>query len=382
MMRLTCVSCKKSYESTKGRYICDVCGPLYGTLEVHYHYDEIQLSRGDFSKTGSLFQFWPLLPVKSLTPIDHAIGGTPLLAFEGHLGLKRLLIKNDGMQFSGSLKDRASVIAMNHALALGYDTIYCASTGNAASSLAILTAHSPLKTMIYVPSETPKGKLAQIMASGATLVKVDGTYDDAFDLAYETGECEGWYCRSSAINPFLLEGKKTAALEILVQNDYVVPDACLVSVGDGTVISALIKGFTEFKMLGLVDQVPRVIGVQAEGADALKRVFDAGRPYTPLVGKAQTLADSISVGNPRDVIKACVALESCGGMMVTVSDDDIVSAMFEMAQTTGVFAEPAGAAPYAALKVLIRNRVLTEADEVVLVVTGSGLKDPSAVLRR
>ncbi|MCD4712481.1 MAG: threonine synthase [Clostridiales bacterium] len=379
MMWLRCVSCGKTYQPEKGRYTCDDCGPLHGTMEVLYEYEDIKLTRDDFSKTGSIFQFDDLLPVKGYTPIDHAIGSTPLLAFNHTPHVERLLIKNDGVNMSGSYKDRASVIAMNMAIKQGYDTIYCASTGNAASSLALLTAHSKLKTVIFVPKSAPAGKLAQLMAAGVTLHVIDGTYDEAFDVAYQVGEKHGWYCRNSAINPYLLEGKKTAAFEILVQNDYRVPDYCLVSVGDGTVISSLIKGFEEFVKVGLVSDVPTVIGVQAEGAATLKHVFDAGKPYKPLQEATHTIADSISVGNPRDVIKACQFIERNGGDLVTVTDDEIVSAIVEMTTLTGVFAEPAGAAPFAALKNLALSGRIKPEDQVVLVVTGNGLKDTSSL---
>lgn len=379
MMWLRCVSCGKTYQPEKGRYTCDECGPLHGTMEVLYEYEDIKLTRDDFSKTGSIFQFDDLLPVKGYTPIDHAIGSTPLLAFNHTPYVERLLIKNDGVNMSGSYKDRASVIAMNMAIKQGYDTIYCASTGNAASSLALLTAHSKLKTVIFVPKSAPAGKLAQLMAAGVTLHVIDGTYDEAFDVAYKVGEKHEWYCRNSAINPYLLEGKKTAAFEILVQNDYRVPDYCLVSVGDGTVISSLIKGFEEFVKVGLVSDVPTVVGVQAEGAATLKHVFDAGKPYKPLQESTSTIADSISVGNPRDVIKACQFIERNGGELVTVTDDEIVNAIMEMTTLTGVFAEPAGAAPFAALKKLALSGKIKPEDQVVLVVTGNGLKDTSSL---
>jgi len=358
---------------------------------VLYPYKDLanQLNAQQFRKHGSLFQFEALLPVGSQTPVDQAVGGTPLLSFEEFkLGdrqehvVKRLLIKHDGISFSGSFKDRASVIAMNMALAEGYRTIYCASTGNAASSLALLTAHSALETAIFVPQSIPKGKLAQLLAAGAKVYPIAGTYDQAFDLSMRVGFKNGWYCRNSAINPYLSEGKKTAAFEILVQNNYAVPDYCLVGVGDGTVVSALIKGFEEFYQLGLVAKVPTVIGIQAAGAATVKRVFDAGPPFIPMREEAHTLADSICVGDPRDVIKACTYMQRNGGWFEAVSDQQIVDAMLEMTVKTGVFAEPAGAIPYAGLKQMLQNHRILSEHTVVLVVTGTGLKDPRPVEAR
>ncbi len=375
---LTCVSCGQVFEPRKDLYTCLACGPYLGTLEVGYPMETLktQIKQSDFHKHGSLFQFEALLPVGSGTPIDKAVGGTPLLAFEGVLGLKRLLIKHDGVSLSASYKDRATVMAMNLALAGGYETIFCASTGNAASSLAILTAHSALKTVIFVPETIPKAKLAQLLAAGAMVHKIQGTYDDAFEVSLAEGLSKGWYCRNSAINPYLLEGKKTGAFEILVQNDFVVPDFCFVGVGDGTVVSGLIKGFDEFRQLGLVDRVPKMIGVQPEGAMTLKRVFDRGAPYAPIKEAVCTMADSICVGNPRDVVKACQYMARNGGYFETVTDDEIAAAVIEMTTKTGVFAEPAGAVSYAALKKMVARGEIGPDQVAVLVVTGSGLKDP------
>jgi len=374
---LKCVTCQKEFEPHKGLYTCPVCGPLYGTLEVLYDYDQIQAER-KYSKTGSLFQFSDLLPVTSKTRLDDFVGGTPLIKFKDTFGVEDLLIKFDGMSFSGSYKDRASIIAINKAIEEGYDHIFCASTGNAGSSLALLNAHTHLETSIFVPSTIPKGKLAQLKAAGAHVHLIDASYDTVFDLSLEIGLENGWYSRHSAINPFLLEGKKTAAFEIIVQNDYRVPDYCFVGVGDGTVISSLLKGFHEFKEIGLIDTVPRVIGVQAEGANALKKVFDNGPPYTAIDEVANTVADSISVGHPRDVIKACIYLERYEGKMIQVSDDAILEAIYLLASRTGVFAEPAGAISLAGL--LKMKQVIKKEASVCLVITGNGLKDTDAIL--
>ncbi len=379
MMSLRCVNCGRRYQPRRGLYTCEDCGSLMGTLIVDYDYDRIKLTREMFSPTAPIYQFQALLPVRNHSLVADAVGGTPLLYFEDCFGVDRLAIKNDGMNFSASYKDRASLIAVNMAMEEGYESIFCASTGNAASSLALISASSPLRTVIYVPTTIPPGKMAQLKAAGAEVRLVEGSYDQAFDQSLEDGFAQDWYCRNSAINPYLLEGKKTAAFEILVQMNYQVPDFCLVSVGDGTVISSLIKGFREFKILGLVDRVPCVIGVQAEGASTLKKVYDAGEPFTPIREAVHTLADSINVGYPRDVIKACRFLKESGGWLIAVSDSEIQEAVRMMAAETGVFAEPAGAAPLAGLKKLLANGQIQGNQTVVLVVTGNGLKDPGAI---
>jgi len=379
MMTLTCVSCGKSYQPRKGLYVCEDCGFLMGTLVVNYDYDQILLKKESFRPRAPMYQFEALLPVANRSNVADAVGGTPLLLFEDCFGLDQLFIKNDGMNFSASYKDRASLIAVNLALEEEYETIFCASTGNAASSLALVSASSPLRTVIFVPSSIPSGKMAQLKAAGADVCVVDGSYDDAFDLSLEEGFKQDWYCRNSAVNPYLLEGKKTCAFEILVQMNYQVPDYCLVSVGDGTVISSLIKGFYEFKRLGLVDAMPKVIGVQAESASTLKKVYEAGPPFTPIREAANSMADSINVGYPRDVIKACKFLREFDGELVAVSDEEIQKAISDLASQTGVFAEPAGAAPLAGLKKLLASGKIERHESVVLVVTGNGLKDPDAI---
>lgn len=377
---LRCITCGTVYDPQPDRYTCDRCGDLYGTLEVVYDYDHITLEKA-FDPRGSLFQFGALLPAESHTAIDAAIGGTPLLKFDGLLGFEQLMIKFDGISFSSSYKDRASIIAVNKALEWGFDTIYCASTGNAASSLALAAAGTDLKTKIFVPAAIPKGKLAQLLVAGAEVVPIEAGYDEVFDVSLAIGREKGWYCRHSAINPYLLEGKKTGAYEIIVQNGYVAPDYCFVGVGDGTVISGICKGFQEFHRLGLTDRVPKVIGVQSETAATVTHVFNNGKPYTPMTEAVSTVADSISVGNPRDVIKACKYVEATGGCFITVTDEEILSGIREMAASTGIFAEPAGAAPYAGVRKWKEGGQLSKEDRVCIVVTGNGLKDTDAVRR-
>lgn len=376
MYHLKCISCKTIYEPEPGRYLCDYCDALHGTLEVIYPLENLVVNK-TFSKSLGMFQFQELLPVTSHTPLDDYIGGTPLLRFNHVFNQKVLLVKNDGMNFSGSYKDRASIIAINKAIEENNDHIFCASTGNAASSLALLNAHTHIKTTIFVPKKIPKAKLAQLMVAGAEIFPIDASYDEVFDISLDIGLEKEWYTRNSAVNPYLLEGKKTGAFEIIVQNDYVVPDYCFVGVGDGTIISGLCKGFDEFYTLGLIDKIPKVIGVQAEHACTLKKVFE-NKPYTPIFETSETIADSISVGNPRDVIKACHYLERNGGQLITVTDDQILSAVEQLAQTTGVFSEPAGAVTLAGLLKLQGSEIQPN-DLVCLVITGNGLKDISAV---
>ncbi|MCH4889754.1 threonine synthase [Acidaminobacter sp. JC074] len=371
MHKLRCITCEKVYDPQKGRYTCDDCGPLLGTLEVLYDYESIKLEK-NFKKKASMFQFAELLPVSSHTPLDDFIGGTPLMTFDHVFGYDKLMIKNDGMNLSASYKDRASIIAVNRAIEEGNDHIFCASTGNAASSLALLNAHTPIKTTIFVPSTIPSGKLAQLMVAGAHIFPIQASYDEVFDLSLEIGLKNGWYTRNSAINPYLLEGKKTGAFEIIVQNNYESPDYVFVGVGDGTIISGLCKGFKEFYDLGLIDNLPKVIGVQAENASTLKKVFEG---HDLFVEDVQTIADSISVGNPRDVVKACKYLKENGGYFMSVTDEEIVKSIELLASTTGIFSEPAGAVTLAGL---LKSDIPKD-KSICLVITGNGLKDTSNI---
>jgi len=379
---LKCITCKKEFDPKPGLYYCEDCGQIMGTFEVIYDYETIKeksvVKERKFYKKASMYQFNFLLPTESKCMFDEYVGGTPLYKFN-LLGIKDVLVKYDGSNPSSSYKDRASSIAINRALEEGNDTLFCASTGNAASSLAMLNAHTEMKTYLFVPSTIPDGKRAQLEISGAEVMAVEGTYDEVYDLSLELGLKKGWYCRHAAINPYLLEGKKTGAFEIIIQSDFNIPDYVLVGVGDGTVISSLYKGFWEFKEIGLTDKIPRIIGVQAEGIPAIKKVFDKGKPYKPQAIEGNTIADSISVGKPRDVIKACTYIEACNGYFITLTDEEILDAIMELGKETGLFAEPAGAVPYGGLKKLIYEEKITESDTVCLVITGNGLKDVNAV---
>jgi threonine synthase len=352
-----------------------------GTLEVVYDYESIKadtsLKDRKFDKKASMYQFDFLLPTKSKLKFDEYVGGTPLYKFN-LLGMKDVLVKYDGSNPSSSYKDRASSIAINKAIDEGNEILFCASTGNAASSLAMLNAHTPMKTYIFVPAAIPDGKRAQLEISGAEVYAVEGTYDEVYDLSLDLGLEKGWYCRHAAINPYLLEGKKTGAFEIIIQNNFEIPDYVFIGVGDGTVVSSLYKGFWEFKEIGLTDKIPKIIGVQAEGIPAIKEAFEKGKPYKPIAIDGNTVADSISVGKPRDVIKACTYVEASNGFFISLTDDEILDAIKELGKT-GIFAEPAGAVPYGGLKKLIYEGKITKSDTVCLVITGNGLKDVNAV---
>jgi threonine synthase len=257
--------------------------------------------------------------------------------------------------------------------------IACASTGNAASSLACLAAPLGIRAVIFVPETAPKAKIAQLLVFGATVIMVRGTYDEAFDLCLQASAEYGWYNRNTGYNPFTREGKKTFAYEVCEQNGWQCPDWVFVPVGDGNIISGVWKGFTDLHKIGFIDRLPRLAACQAEGSDAVKRAFDSDGVIKPVEGR--TIADSIAVSMPRDGEAAVQALIQARGPAFTVSDQDILAAIPEMARETGVFAEPASAVSLAALRGALEADIIGSDETVVLLVTGNGLKDVDAAMR-
>jgi len=320
------------------------------------------------------------MPVESL---EHApplrVGWTPLYHVKGVLGLLELYIKDDSLNPTASLKDRATSVAVARATQEGVKAVAAASTGNAGCSLAGFAAASRMPCYIFVPKTAPRPKVAQLLVYGATVFTVDGSYDDAFDLANKAIERYGWYNRCCAVNPYLVEGKKTVAFEICEQLDFQAPDRVFVPVGDGCIMSGTYTGFAEFLKLGFIDKMPELIGVQAEGASPVKQVFESGGELVPC--SACTIADSIAVGHPRNWRKAVRAITASGGTVMTVTDDEIIGAIRELAQGTGIFGEPAGVAAFAGLTKAVREGMVEPDERIAVLMTGSGLKDTEAAMK-
>jgi len=378
--RLRCITCEREYDPNPSLYTCPHCGDRFGTLEVIYDYERARLEVFSPYHALGIGQFLPLLPLSQLPELPLVVGNTPLFRlkkFESRHGLKRFYLKDDGRNPTASYKDRATYVAIGKAQEWGFDTIFAASTGNAATSLAGLSAAAGLRAVVFVPERIPEGKLAQLLVYGAEVLLVRGSYDDAYDLAIEVGFKKGWYCRNTAMNPYLLEGKKTGALELALQLNWDVPDLVFVPVGDGTVISGICKGFLELKLLGKIETVPAVVGVQAEGSDIVKRVYDHYVETGEIVlmdREASTIADSISAGKPRDVVKAVKYVRKTGGNFISVSDEEIGSALVTLARETGIFVEPAAAASYAGFLKMAQSGDLKKTN-VAVFATGNGLKD-------
>jgi|SRR5579872_3124327 len=381
---LACVECGKRYQPSPDLYVCHDCG-LRGILDVSYAYDRAHISRESLAADPerSIWRYLPLLPITQTETIpDLHVGWTPLYharRLGEQLGLRQLYIKDDGRNPTGSFKDRASALGVAKGREFGRRTITCASTGNAASSLAGFAACAGVETYIFVPAGAPEAKVTQLLVYGAHVLLVDGSYDEAYYLCNEAAERFGWYNRNCAINPYLIEGKKTVGFEICEQFDWVVPDRVIMAVGDGCSIAGAAKAFRELMQLGLTDRVPRMTGVQAEGCAPLTLAFE--RNEEPVTLRPQTLADSIAVGEPRNARKALDAIRSSGGTMVSVSDEAILEAMTFLARATGVFGEPAGTAALAGLRQLVERGEIDPDERVVVVVTGNGLKDIKSAQR-
>lgn len=381
---LRCISCGHEFSADEIEYTCPDCGARRGTLEVIYDYETLAKSFNQQALARdperTMWRYLPLLPIEDRRFIQPLrVGYTPVYAFPklaGEYGLKALYIKDDGQNPTASYKDRASAIVVIKAQEKRKPVVTCASTGNAASSLAGFSAATDLETVIFVPRTAPEAKVTQLLIYGATVFLVNGSYDVAYDLAAEAAEVFGWYNRSAAVNPYLVEGKKTGALELAEQMDWEVPDVVLVGVGDGSVISGICKGFDELHTLGLIERIPRVIGVQAKGSAPIAQAFArySGGEVTFDDIEAETVADSICVGKPRDIVKAVKYVAKNGGEFITVSDEEIMAAIATMARKTGVFPEPAGATPFAGLIKLADSGKISGKSAAVMV-TGNGLKD-------
>lgn len=388
-------------------YTCSLCGTEYGPNEVTYtcpkdggnlnvilDYDALksQYTPDKFMDLpeASLWRYLNLLPVEDPgglgTPLRRA-GWTPVYQptrLADKLGLRQLWIKDESPNPTASFKDRASAIVVARAKQIGAEVTVAASTGNAGAALAGMAAAVGTKAVIFAPRTAPPAKIAQLLVFGAKVLLVDGTYDQAFDLSIEATEAFGWYNRNTGFNPFTAEGKKTAAFEIWEQVIRRLPEngkplTIFIPVGDGNIISGVHKGFKDLYALGWLPQIPRIIGVQSEGSAAIANTFNQGDEDIKPVS-ANTLADSISVDLPRDGVRAVRAARETGGTYVIVSDQSILNAIAELGKV-GIFAEPAAATAYAGLVKAAAEGIVAPDDPVLVLSTGSGLKDVKAAMQ-
>jgi len=386
-----CSICGKEYLPIQSIYTCPNDG---GNLDVILEYDQIrqkyQIEDIISRSQPSLWRYLPLLPVRDPeadgTPMGSA-GWTPLYkpsVLSGKLGLDDLWIKDDGKNPTASFKDRASSVVVARAMEIGAKVVVTASTGNAGAALAGMAAAMDQKAVIFAPKTAPPAKVAQLLVYGAQVILVDGNYDSAFDLTIEAANEFGWYCRNTGYNPFTAEGKKTAAFEIwetILQTnpDFKKPLCVFVSVGDGNIISGIHKGFKDLVELRWLEQMPRIFGIQSDKSAAVANAFLAGTEKIIPV-HATTIADSISVDLPRDGVRAVRAARDTGGSYILVSDEEIIRAIAELGKV-GIFAEPAGSTAYAGLVKAVTSGAIFSDDPVVVINTGSGLKDVRSAMQ-
>jgi len=384
-----CIECGEEYPEDPQRMVCSRCtakqkpgGTVRGVLEVVLKELPARWPHFRLSDPEFLQAFLPIADERSLPPLP--IGDTPLLdaqRLRDALQMPHLAVKDDTRNPSGSTKDRASLLVVAKAMDYGCDTVATASTGNAASALAAVTAAAGLRSVVLVPASAPPAKLVQMQSYGAQVVPIDGSYDEAFELCTAACDRFGWYNRSTALNPFTIEGKKTAALEIAASMTPEYPDAVLVPTGDGVILAGLAKGFRDLEATGLVPRRPRLIAVQPEGSSAIVRAVRSGSAKAESSPNAASIADSLNVEMPRNSISCLAEIRASGGGGVVVSDEAILAAIPRLAATTGVFAEPAGAAALAGLDAALDEGLVDRDERIVLMVTGNGLKDVEAAAR-
>lgn len=372
-----CIKCGATHDASPDITTCS-CG---GVMDIEYDYDYIssRITRAEFAKNRdyTMWRYRELLPVEDNSPAPPLrTGWSPMYSSPSLaelVGAKYLFIKDDGQNPTSSLKDRASAMALVKAREAGYSKIACASTGNAASSLAGACAAAGMESFIFVPERAPVGKVAQLLIFGANVISVQGDYGAAFRLSAEAIERYGWYNRNAAINPYLMEGKKTVSFEIAEQLLWEIPDYVAVSVGDGCTIAGIWKGFKDLYAVGLIKKLPKLVSVQAAGCWPINRSARERVPLAPM--EENTIADSIAVGVPRNPDKAISAIQESGGVTVEVTDEEILEAMRILGSKAGVFGEPAGVTGMAGIIKASETGLIPPNSSIVSVITGNGLKD-------
>jgi threonine synthase len=377
---IECIKCGIRYDAHEIIYTCERCG---GLLDIKYDYAAIDAAsvRNEREKL-SVWKYRELLPCE-IEPVSIQEGGTPLyectkLAKE--IGIRHLYVKHEGMNPTGSFKDRGMTVGVTKALELNMRTVACASTGNTSASLAAYAAKASLTALILLPKgKVARGKLAQAMIYGGEIVSIDGNFDDALRLVREMCAEKGFYLLNS-INPYRLEGQKTIAFEIAEQLDWEIPDRVILPVGNAGNISAAFKGFMELKTMGITDAIPKMTGIQASGASPIVRAIKNGSAMVP-EDNPETIATAIRIGNPVNAEKAISAIKKSGGVAESVTDDEIIAAQKGLAKREGIGVEPASAASIAGLMKLLQGGIVEDDEHIVCIATGNLLKDPEEILR-
>jgi len=381
MYHLACVHCRAIYPPDAVIYTCERCGHL---LEVRYPLEELRVSREDWQRRPlSVWRYRELLPVAG-EPVTLQEGGTPLYPLEQlgkEMGLRSLYAKHEGLNPSGSFKDRGMTVGVSMALQLGKRTVACASTGNTSASLAMYAAKAGIPSVVLLPAgKVALGKVAQALLHGARVIAIRGNFDRALEMVHELCLSHGLYLLNS-INPYRLEGQKTIGFEVLDQLGSV-PDRIVLPVGNAGNISAVYKGLTELRDLGFIDALPRMTGVQAEGSAPVVRAIRDGLPEVIPEPSPETVATAIRIGAPVNAEKALTAIRKTGGTAVSVSDAEILAMQKALASREGIGVEPASAASVAGVRRMAKEGIIDRDERVVCVVTGHLLKDPETVVKQ
>lgn len=374
---LECIECKRRFDPEEIIYSC-ACG---GLLEVKYK--RLRLPKKFKNRKLGVWRYMELLPIKVGSKIvSLGEGGTPLYFCEKISKMTKLEVyaKNEGANPTGSFKDRGMTVGVSKALELKMDKVVCASTGNTSASLAAYAAKAGIKSYVFIPSgKIAFGKLAQALIYGAEVIVVRGNFDEALRIVREVSKKYKAYLLNS-VNPFRLEGQKTLAYEIVDQLGFA-PDKIIVPVGNAGNISAVWKGLKEYCKLGFIKDLPKMVGIQAKGANPIVRMIKENKNFEP-VENPETIATAIRIGNPVSWPKALRAIKESNGMVESVTDGEILNAQKLLAQKEGLFVEPASATTIAGLLKLKNSKHIKDNEKIICITTGTGLKDPDVVVRR
>jgi len=381
MYRLVCVHCGAAYPQDQIIYTCSRCGHL---LSVEYDLDDIEVSRGEWNRRPlSVWRYREILPVRG-EPVTLQEGGTPLYHLKKigkDLGLPELYAKHEGMNPTGSFKDRGMTVGVSMALELGMKSVACASTGNTSASLAAYAAKAGVPCVVLLPAgKVALGKVAQALMHGARVISIRGNFDRALEMVHELCVSHGLYLLNS-VNPYRLEGQKTIGFEVIDQAGGV-PDRMVLPVGNAGNISAVYKGLKEFEALGFIDRLPMMTGIQAAGSQPVVRAIEQNLNVLIPESNPETVATAIRIGAPVNAEKALVAIRATGGTAAAVTDEEILAMQKDLARKEGIGVEPASAASVAGVRRLVEQGLIDRDERIVCVVTGHLLKDPETVVRQ
>ncbi len=363
--------------------VCPKCG---GLLTVKMDLEPVKEMRPqDLRKEQiGVWRYYPFMPVDPAHKVSIQEGGTPLYKTDRlaeDMGVSQLHVKFEGLNPTGSFKDRGMTMGVSHAKELGATVVGCASTGNTSASLAAYAAKADMKCAVFLPSgKVAAGKLAQALFYGAKVLSIDGNFDDALDLARKMADARKLYLLNS-INPYRPEGQKSVLFEIMDQLEYDIPDRIILPVGNAANIWAVYKAIQELKEVGWIDKVPMLTGIQASGSAPVAKAFAAKKKDFIPEENPETVATAIRIGNPVSGRKALHAIYDTGGYSTTVTDEEIIAAQQLLGKREGVCVEPASAASIAGLKKLIGMGIIDKSEKVVCICTGNGLKDPDTIIK-